>query len=808
MTALTKQFCLLMPPLWMQIKIMSDKRTRTKAGKEWMVLARLPAIAVIPVGPLPVVEVNPQAVEVDERITGPGILSYLKVMDYMQKLGTKFFLGRTKPIEVDDWIDLLERNFESIRCPEQYKKDIIMHYLEETEYVPGLIFVGCLRPSNSCVPESAPRIKVREYEAEFNKLKKFASWDMGIQSKQIKWFIRGLRIDLRKHCEMQEFKNFPELVEKAAQQEATSAEEAKLLGKLPAGRNAGLTSGKKKCASWCASGACLQCGSIEHKVKDYLEEDKREKNIGNGSDERVCFHCGEVGHIKPRCPELMQVAQHTGKRPSERPLSPAKRQAVIPRIYVMAEETAEDPNSSCPITGDCIGTLVMDCVTTHVLFDSGAAHFFVNPNLVSKGGFCRIPGDNYGLVQAAGGQVMFTLGKVKDVLVMVGSVNMQADLKICQVKFYYVILGMDWLRKYKTHLDCRRGRIRFETTEEILEYQDIRPNNGSLIFSAMQTDRMIEKGCEAYLATITTTKVGPDAELGSIPVVSEFEDVFKVLMDLLPAPSDSFTIELEPGTTPISKAPYRMAPAEMAELKKQLKDLMKKGVTLKNKYSLPRIDELLDKLRGATWFSKIYLASGYHQIPIEESDVRKTAFRTRYGHFVFIVISFGLTNAPAAFMKLMNNVFRNCLDEFVIIFIDDILVYSKSREEHAVHVGTVMNRLREHKLFVKLSKCSFWQREIGFLDHVVLDKGVFVDPEKIKSIADWPRPENALEIRIFLYYHRILKGFTSMAQPMTRLTGKDIPFVWSAECEMLFAKLKEILTSTQFWLCLSRISRM
>ena len=230
--------------------------------------------------------------------------------------------------------------------------------------------------------------------------------------------------------------------------------------------------------------------------------------------------------------------------------------------------------------------------------------------------------------------------------------------------------------------------------------------------------------------------------VSDIWVVHEFEDVFQSLQGLPPSRSDPFTIELESGTAPLSKAPYRMAPAEMAELKKQLEDLLGKRfirpstspwgapvlfvkkkdgsfrlcidyrglnrVTVKNKYPLPRIDELLDQLRGATCFSKIDLTSGYHQIPIAEADVRKTAFRTRYGHFEFVVMPFGLTNAPAAFMRLMNSVFQEFLDEFVIIFIDDILVYSKSPEEHELHLRRVMEKLREQKLFAKLSKCNFW----------------------------------------------------------------------------------------------------
>ena len=215
-----------------------------------------------------------------------------------------------------------------------------------------------------------------------------------------------------------------------------------------------------------------------------------------------------------------------------------------------------------------------------------------------------------------------------------------------------------------------------------------------------------------------------------------------------------------------------MAPAEMAELKKQLEELLDKGfiklssspwgapvlfvkkkdgsfrfcidyrglnrVTVKNKYTLPQTDELLDQLRGAKWFSKIDLASGYHQIPIEPSDVWKTAFRKRYGYYEFVVMLFGLTNSPAAFVKKMNSVFREFLDVFVIIFIYDILVYSKDWETHQGHLRLVLERLREHKLFAKLRKCSFWQRSVGFLGHIVSEQGVSVDLEKIKSIKDWP----------------------------------------------------------------------
>ncbi|CAA7040413.1 unnamed protein product [Microthlaspi erraticum] len=338
------------------------------------------------------------------------------------------------------------------------------------------------------------------------------------------------------------------------------------------------------------------------------------------------------------------------------------------------------------------------------------------------------------MVKVAGGGFLSTLGRARGVEIEIAGQSMPADLVISPVELYDVILGMDWLSHYRVHLDCYRGRVVFERDAGRLVYQGVRPTSGSIVISAIQAEQLLERGCEAYLATISMSESGAGVVMGDIEVVQDFEDVFQSLKGLPPSRSDPFTIELEPGTAPISKTPYRMAPAELAELKKQIEDLLSKGfirpsvspwgapvlfvkkkdgsfrlcidyrglnrVTVKNRYPLPRIDELLDQLRGATWFSKIDLASGYHQIPIDEADVRKTAFRTRYGHFEFVVMPFGLTNAPAAFMRLMND------------------------EEHATHLRLVLEKLREQKLFAKLSKCSFWQREMGFLGHIVSAEGV------------------------------------------------------------------------------------
>ena len=272
---------------------------------------------------------------------------------------------------------------------------------------------------------------------------------------------------------------------------------------------------------------------------------------------------------------------------------------------------------------------------------------------------------------------------------------------------------------------------------------------------------------------------------------------------------------------------------ELAELKKQLQELLDKGfirpsvspwgapvlfvkkkdgsmrmcidyrrlnqVTVKNRYPLPRIDDLFDQLQGASVFSKIDLRSGYHQLRVSESAIPKTAFRTRYGHYEYLVMPFGLTNAPATFMALMNKVFHEFLDKFVIVFIDDILIYSKSEEEHAEHLRMVLNLLREKELYGKFSKCAFWLKEVLFLGHLISGKGLEVDPRKIEAVVKWEPPLNVSELRSFLgmagYYRRFVEGFSKIAMPLTKLLRKITTYSWDKKCQDSFEELKTRLTT-------------
>ena len=221
--------------------------------------------------------------------------------------------------------------------------------------------------------------------------------------------------------------------------------------------------------------------------------------------------------------------------------------------------------------------------------------------------------------------------------------------------------------------------------------------------------------------------------------------------------------------------------------------------TIKNRYPLPRIDGLLDQWQGARVFSKVNFRSGYHQVRVKEEDILKTAFRTRYGHYEFLVMSFRLTNAPTVFMDTMNKVFHDYLDQFIVVFIDNILIYSKTSEKHKEHLGKALERLRREKLYAKLEKCEFWLDSVSFLGHMISCEGVVVDQEKVKAVVEWTRPTSMFKIQSFLglasYYRCFIKGFSKLSGPLTALTRKNARFVWTDECDQSFLELKRQLVT-------------
>ncbi|KZV15581.1 hypothetical protein F511_43351 [Dorcoceras hygrometricum] len=521
-----------------------------------------------------------------------------------------------------------------------------------------------------------------------------------------------------------------------------------------------------------------------------------------------------------------QNPQQSRQGGSQTVSQPPKQQA---KVFALTEEQAQAVPDEV-IAGNCY----LCNFPAYVLIDTGASHTFISENFVVSHKLSAEPLTEIVSVSSPLGKGMLSITAVRNCMLQFEDHAIEIDCVVLGLFDFYCIVGIDMLTKYRATVDCFQKVVRFkpENADEWKFYGKGSRARIPLIY-AITMNNLLQKGAEGFLIyAIDTKKSSPN--LVDIPVVSEFADVFPDEIPGLPPYREvDFSIELLPGTQPISKAPYRMAPIELKELKDQLEDLLTKGyirpsvspwgapvlfvrkkygsmrlcidyrqlnkATVKNKYPLPRIDDLFDQLQGSTVYSKIDLRSGYHQLRVRDEDIPKTVFRTRYGHYEFVVMPFGLTNAPTVFMSLMNRVFQRYLDDFVIVFIDDILIYSKNLNDHTSHLRTVLQTLRDEKLYAKLSKCEFWLQRVVFLGHIISGAGISVDPSKIEAVINWPRPKSVPEIRSFMglagYYRRFIQDFSSIAKPITQLTQKNAPFVWTEACEISFLELKKRLTT-------------
>ena len=318
-------------------------------------------------------------------------------------------------------------------------------------------------------------------------------------------------------------------------------------------------------------------------------------------------------------------------------------------------------------------------------------------------------------------------------------------------------------------------------------------------------------------------------------IIHDYQDVFpeKLPKGVPPEREVEHEIATDPDAVPPSRAPYRLGPQEVAEMEEQIKDLLSQGYirpscspygapilfvpkkdgrwrmcvdyrllnrqTKKDKYPIPRIDDLLDKLGRSQYFTKLDLASGYHQIAMKAEDVHKTAFRTTQGHYEFLVMPFGLTNAPATFQRLMNKIFKRELGQFVCVYLDDILVFSSSLEDHVKHVRVALERLLQAQLYGRLHKCEFFKHSVEYLGFEVSSTGIKASVDKVKIVQDWPEPQNVHDVRSFLglvnYYRRFIRDYSQIAKPLTDLTKDKVKFKWAEDQVAAFNKLKFALTT-------------
>eukprot|EP00253_Pinus_taeda_P027708 PITA_27708 len=506
-------------------------------------------------------------------------------------------------------------------------------------------------------------------------------------------------------------------------------------------------------------------------------------NEGTARPPVQCWGCGGPHYIK-NCPHQKSSDQVSQVYEASTVGDVARS---LPRINVALEDRQADYQ---PTMIEFEGKIFDRTVS--VLVDPGATLSYVSPKIVENCKLQLAKFKNPWLVQLATGAKRPVLAKVSNYPLKIAGQTVTTDLNILPLGSYDILIGMDWLEKRWSVIDCKTKTISYQgelgnkqEIEGILKPVQVRP------ITASQLAKCIGKKCQIYAVQVGLTGAKDKGSImDDIPVVCEFADVFpEEIPGLPPKRNLDFTIELVPGAAPVSRAPYRMSVPELTELKMQLQELLDKKyirpsvspvgapvlffkkndgtfrmcidyqqlnkLTVKNKYPLPRIDELFDQVKGATIFSKFDLRFGYHQIIIKEQDIAKTAFRTRYGHYEFV--------------------------------------------EHEEHLRLVLQTLREHQLYAKYSKCDFYKEQIQYLGHIITKEGIAVDPEKIRTIMEWPIPKDVADIRSFMglagYYRRFVEGFSRVAYPITSLQKKGRIFKWTAECQQSFEQLKHLLTT-------------
>ncbi|XP_042954591.1 uncharacterized protein LOC122291003 [Carya illinoinensis] len=482
-----------------------------------------------------------------------------------------------------------------------------------------------------------------------------------------------------------------------------------------------------------------------------------------------------------------------------------------------------------------------------LLVDSGSTHNFVNSNIVTKIGLksCAI---NPFEVKVANGDKLKCEEIVREVKMNIQGVSIVADLHVLALGGLDIVLGNAWLRSVgKVLNDYEKMTMKFKIGSKKKVWTALSPKEikscEALVFEKLYKGGAycvaIVVAKENYLCSVEKSEEeGNKDELEGLPVevrevLEDHRGVLEVPYNLPPSRIFDHRIVLVDEKKPVNVPPYRYAHFQKGEIERQVDEMLKNGLirpstspfsspvllvrkkdgtwrfctdyralneaTVKDRFPIPTVDEMLDELHGARIFSKLDLRAGYHQIRMKSEDIHKTAFRTHSGNFEYLVMPFGLCNAPSTFQAAMDTIFKPLLRKFVLVFFDDILVYSKTIEEHKSHLRVVLRILEEHHFFIKASKCAFMERELEYLGHFISGEGVKVDQRKIEAMVEWPLPHDVSALRGFLgltsYYRRFVKNYGLIAKPLTSLLKKD-NFAWTQEAMEAFDELKRAMTTT------------
>lgn len=548
-------------------------------------------------------------------------------------------------------------------------------------------------------------------------------------------------------------------------------------------------------------------------------------NTGNkkfgGNSERKCHNCGRYGHIAKFCRNR-------------------QANAVDMKIEKGGKTQVTDgkEDDDAQTAGENHRLLVLDGIVegreVKVLVDSGASYNFLSSHFISN---CpqlksKMKEKNSSVYAVDGGEVDLKGSVTVDI--SLGEATERVLTHIIPIARYELILGKPWLFDRNPYINWRDGTIKFEIGNQVVELRNSNSNNKHVWTKPLIPSGDVSKDDELFIMQVTLTEDKKD--VSHPPVVKDLAIKYpNAFSDQLEFPVErkwDHHIDVQ-GSEPIAQKNYKMSPLELDYLKKELDKLLalnfirpsnspwsspvlfvkKKDGTLRlcvdyralnkvsksDKYPIPRIDELLERLSTAKIFSRMDLASGYHQIRMKPESIDKTAFKTRYGHFEYLVMPFGLKNAPGTFQRIMNDLFFDFLDKFVLVYLDDILVYSENEQQHMEHLHLVLDRLEKNYFKLKLEKCSFFEKELEFLGFIVNESGIAPDPKKIRAIQELQQPNDLTSLRSFLglcgFYRKFVQNYSEIVAPLTHLLKKQVIFHWKENQQQAFEYLKTAISS-------------
>ena len=554
------------------------------------------------------------------------------------------------------------------------------------------------------------------------------------------------------------------------------------------------------------------------------EEMKRKRSMG------LCFSCDErysPGHKCKKSQLLLMEGEDADDDEEEE--------------FVDSNETVEPEISLQSLTGWGSPKTVRVQVEINrrklvALIDSGATHNFIGEKEANRLGLKKTPTTPFN-VRVADGHPLRCHGAYQKVAIELAGEIFIVDFYGLPLSGLDVVLGVSWLEKLGPILcDWKAQSMKFKWAEKQIEVHGLHRGPIGKVQSR-EIEREARQGQSIFALTIQSSE-NRESYREQIPppiqkLLDNFEPVFQTPTTLPPRRDIEHHITLKESSDPVNVRPYRYAHFQKEEIEKQVQTMLDAGlvrpssspfssavllvkkkdgswrfctdyralnaVTVKDRFPIPTVDDMLDELHGAVTFTKLDLTAGYHQVRVHEPDIPKTAFRTHNGHYEYLVMLFGLCNAPSTFQALMNSIFRRYLRKFVLVFFDDILVYSRTEADHVEHVRIVLQILQDNGLFVKRKKCEFGSRELEYLGHIISGQGVKVDQQKIQAMTDWPAPTTITELRGFLgltgYYQKFVLNYGVIARPLTNLLKKG-KFEWSEVAEAAFNALKTVMTTT------------